>query len=190
MPGNFIPPFTHEGLLPPFYGGDATRPTYKSPYLVDPIAIIERFAFSKKRIEIIRGFMTLRQNLSTLGFRGHQWIGGSFVQNKEEPNDIDVVTFFTDYPAGVTEKQLEDAYLVAPMCTSLFCDSYLIYTGPMSSSDPLDRQSHLFKNLTYWHGLFSHTRNATWKGMLELALNSADDMAVHSDLLDQMEQKI
>ena len=191
MLGSLIPKFNHEGLLPPFGGLDPTRPAPSSPYSIDIPSLIDRFAFSKKRIEILRGFLKLRNELNLLGFRGHQWLDGSFVEAKDAPNDIDVVTFyFVPDPINLTLEQAEQHKIQSPSSKTLLCDSYLIYTGPIPAMPPMERQASLLKTITYWHNLFSHTRSSTWKGILEIALDPTEDIAAHSDLLDQMESKI
>lgn len=190
MPDSPIPLFNHEGFLPPFNGVDPTDLSQSSPYSIDVPSLIEQFAFNKKRIDILRGFLKLREGLNQFGVQGHQWLDGSFVETKEHPNDIDVVTFFFHANQNFTFDNIDLHKLAFPNSKDILCDSYLVDLRAMSQLTPLESQLTLFKIITYWHNLFSHTRNSTWKGMLAIPLDQNEDITAFSDLLDQMESKI
>lgn len=54
---------------------------------------VEAFPQSETRASIYAGFEQLRHDAEELGLAGTQWVDGSFVESKLNPNDIDVVTF-------------------------------------------------------------------------------------------------
>ena len=100
--------------------------------------------------------------------RGFQWIDGSFVEDVEAtrsspPNDVDVVTFalysHDDQQLaiainGIAPRLLNRSWVKA----SYKVDHFLLSLG----SHP----QRVVENTTYFHGLFSHTRDGVWKGML------------------------
>lgn len=90
-----IPAFCAAGVIPPFVGDPASlRP--RSPYAVSVRDVVERFATSTKRCDILRGWLDHRAAVHSLGIvDGFQWLDGSFCERliHREPNDIDLVTF-------------------------------------------------------------------------------------------------
>ena len=193
FPHPSIPNFTHEGLLPPYVGGDAPCPARRSPYHTNLRDFFDRFGTSKERISILRGFLTLRQRLLNLGFQGTQWLGGSFLTQKKTPADIDIVTIANAYPPNVSRDILLKEEVLFPTCTNLLCDSYFVPLMPPEghSIDLSVYQQEIAKEIFYWTGLFSHTRDKIWKGMLTIPLpDGSEDYSVHSDLLDQMEKAL
>ncbi len=80
------------------------------PYRVLPVGVhecaepefAERFVgdypASQSRRLIWQGFARLRREAVEQNIAGHQWVAGSFTTSKENPGDVDVVTF-TDYEA-------------------------------------------------------------------------------------------
>jgi hypothetical protein len=61
-------------------------------------ALVQRFAASRERLDILRGLLEYRAALGAIGIvQGFQWLDGSFVEDVEvtkgrPPSDIDVVT--------------------------------------------------------------------------------------------------
>ena len=51
------------------------------------------FPQSTKRKGICTGFFQFRADSTAHGFSATQWIDGSFVEENQDPNDVDVVTF-------------------------------------------------------------------------------------------------
>ena len=79
-----------------------------SPYRVLPFDIydcdeqelnarfVTAFPNSNRRSDIFQGFIQLRQEAFSSGIQATQWVDGSFVSSKVDPDDIDVVSF-VDY---------------------------------------------------------------------------------------------
>jgi hypothetical protein len=54
---------------------------------------VESFPASRTRKVICAGFFRLRREAAAHGIVAVQWVDGSFVEGKENPNDVDVVHF-------------------------------------------------------------------------------------------------
>jgi hypothetical protein len=167
-------------VLPPHLGAP-TVPSQLSPYPCSTVELCASFATTPHRREIVAGFLALRVELGKLGIRGFQWLSGSFtegieVQERRNPNDIDVVTFVAD---PLTEPEVMDRFVSAKMTDLLVpahtkktykVDHYAIVLGcpPVALVD----------QVRYWYGLFSHRRDRTWKGMLSVPLPTPSDDAL------------
>lgn len=185
-----IPQMNASSVLPPFTGPDPTSLATTSPYVVAISEVVDRFATSIERIAILRGLLSYRQKLISLGLTdGHMWLDGSFVEDVEifrrrPPEDIDVVTFATvpgvDKPAKqMFAKTHIDIFFPGEAKKTYMCDAYFVDL----SSSPLA----LVNQTRYWFGLFSHQRETNlWKGILQVPLQS-DDVAAQ-DLLNMKEQ--
>lgn len=170
-----IPDWTSEGVLPPI--GDADPASFhRSPYKASLTGFIDRFCFTPQRCHICNGLLQYRAALHaaelTVGF---QWVDGSFLERVEElelrsPNDVDVVTFFR-LPQG---RSPEDFVVSNPVLfdpgrvkADFHVDAYLVYLET--------RLESLVELSTYWYSLWSHRRNKTWKGYVEIDLAPAND---------------
>ena len=168
-----MPPLNHEGLLPPFLG-DPSQVVGLSPYKSNVVDLVTRFGISKRRLEILYGFIMFRRRLFQVGLkRGFQWINGSFVQILDrEPNDIDVVTIFHSSLSRHNFKSMVAYY------SSLF-HSVLTKRNYETDAYFVDAAIYDYYNfsrmITYWFGLFSHTREGfIWKGIIEIPLPNSD----------------
>lgn len=107
-----LPLWTMGGVLPAVWPGQPGHSPIRSPYTTDLAQVVQRFATSPKRVEILHGLISFRAELHQLGIcSGFQWLDGSFMEHVEvlegrDPKDIDAVTYF-DLPAGQTEETLE-----------------------------------------------------------------------------------
>jgi hypothetical protein len=174
-----IPAFNNSGVLPPYIGDPVQGE--RSPYRVDAPEVVHRFATSTRRCEILLGWLRLRSALHTLGIvRGFQWLDGSFCEDlasqARDPNDIDVITFL-EPPAGVRSPDdfTDDLVRTRPDLTrpsrtkQLFkCDAYYVQLEPDERAD--------VELVHYWYGLFSHRRDDTWKGMVQVPLDPTLDI--------------
>jgi len=176
-----IPPFNHSHVLPPFEG-ERLISAHSSPYLVGSSQLVQRFAISGERRVILDGLLRYRAQLRHLGFlRGFQWLDGSFVEDVEAregraPGDIDLVTFAHPL-TGMSNDDIKAMMASRPdvfvheRCKERFhCDTSLV--NLTTSPEWLVTQTR------YWYGLYSHRRgDALWKGLLQLPLDSDDDVA-------------
>ena len=190
--GEVIPEFNHSFVLPPFVGEQLTQ-AQGSPYHVTALELVQRFATSPERAVILRGLLDYRAELRGLGFvEGFQWLDGSFVENVEAhqsrtPNDVDVVTF-AHAPTGLSNTAIQammnanpDIFVKERCKERFYCDPMVINLNK--------RPEKLVQDVRYWYGLFSHRRgDHVWKGMLQLPLQSDDEMA--RVILDNMSEEV
>jgi hypothetical protein len=68
---------------------------------------VEAFPESQTRAPICEGFFRLRRKTASLAIAATQWVGGSFVEGKLDPDDVDVVSFvdYDNLNALSTEEQ-------------------------------------------------------------------------------------
>ncbi len=177
-----IPNFDHNLVLPPHLG-DPTDISQLSPYSCTTIDLCSKFATSPERIAILTGFLRFRDRLNNLGLvDGYQWLDGSFLEDIENqegraPRDLDVVTIYYGY-----DLPFQDALLVG---LPEFGDPILAKQTYSLDHYPFDAgyaPINTVEMSRYWIQLFSHNRNAIWKGMLRIELNTpADDAtALHN----------
>lgn len=174
-----IPPHNLSGVLPPFAGTDVTLAAAHSPYRAPLSEVVDRFATTPRRIEILHGFLTLRRELKALGVAaGIQWLNGSFTEQiARDPNDIDVITIFeppkswSDPAVVAVVSSRRDLFDPNESKTKYHCDAYY-----------LDAKTLNLRILIYWYGLFGHRRTTLeWKGLVEVDL--AEDETAAIDLL-------
>ena len=119
------------------------------------------FSNQEKRIQLIERFNYLIVKVELIGIPFEIWINGSFVTNKEEPNDIDIVFFFD--PVKVNYLPADKKILLEEVANNAFskyrynCDVYFI---------PNDNQVLR----SYWRGWFGYTRSETPKGFARITV--------------------
>jgi hypothetical protein len=175
-----IPPWNSGGVIPPVNPINPVTPD-RSPYAVSLAALVLRFGTSADRRRILDGFLRYRSRLHVAGLvDGFQWLDGSFLEHVEmlegrSPNDLDVVTFFR-LPPGTAEATVvgraPDAFPItgaarAVLKSTFFVDPYFVYLD-------LPREA-LVTNSTYWYSLWSHRRDGSWKGYLQVDLGPSED---------------
>ena len=176
-----IPEFNMAGVIPPIRPNAPGYSPDRSPYVVDINKVVSRFATTPKRIQILKGFLTFRQNFFVLGVvNGFQWIDGSFCQDIEaiesrDPGDIDVVTFFYP-PKNLTTEIIEGINNLIDF----------EYTKPRFNVDAYGMQlgtifnDATVKQLSYWYSMWSHRKSDNmWKGFIQVPLSpEADKQAI------------
>jgi hypothetical protein len=170
-----IPAWNANGVIPPISSANPTS-AERSPYVVSLSEFVLRFATSAKRRQILNGFLQYRARLHTAGLTtGFQWLDGSFMENIEatetrDPNDMDVVTFFK-LPVGLTQAQVAatapDLLDRRHLKATYFVDAFFVYLGSQAVS--------LVERSAYWYSVWSHRRDSTWKGYLQVDLDPVND---------------
>lgn len=179
-----IPSWSMAGVLPPIRPGTLGHDADRSPYIVTLSAIVDQFALTDARVKILMGLLQYRDALHQIGVvSGFQWLDGSFMEDIETlesrpPKDIDVVTYL-ELPLGHTQASL---WAVAG---DLFKNSYVkkeysVDAYPQVLGGSLSAQA--IKRVSYWYSMWSHRRNGTWKGFVQVDLNPAEDTAAASAL--------
>lgn len=171
-----IPDWTAAGILPPVQGGLGGTTPDRSPYITTMPDLVSRFATTVERYKVLEGLLRYREALHELGLTsGFQWLDGSFAENIEvtasrPPRDIDVVTFF-QLPQGVAT-QAELMTLNPELFTNakqdFKVDAYYLQVGQRTDEN-------VVKRVAYWYGVWSHRRDTTWKGFLQVSLSPALD---------------
>lgn len=180
-----IPQWTPEGVLPPIDQGDPTS-FDRSPYETDLISLVDRFATSAERCEILHGYLEHRKNLHRIGLRdGFQWLDGSFIEYIEviegrPPKDIDVVTFLR-----ITDEFLEQ--LAADDLRFLLDHNWIKqrFKVDFYPQSLLDEAEIVVSMTSYWYSMWSHRRTMQWKGFLKVDLAAHDDAAAAELLADR-----
>jgi hypothetical protein len=182
-----IPPFTLDGILPPFVGEPTDRAAM-SPFQVTTPEFVAAFALSSERAKILEGLLEFRRRIHELGIvQGFQWIDGSFVEMNDAiraPRDVDVVTFLLRPPDLADAAAFAAAIDAHPevfdhrqVKSELMCDAYWVDLSVPSPLRHVDQTR-------YWFGLFSHRRaTRQWKGMLQLPLGSLAEDREAANLL-------
>lgn len=174
-----IPKWNISGVIPPIAPGQDGASEHRSPYKTDLLQLIDRFAVSPERFEILEGFLEFRARLHGLGLiNGFQWLNGSFsedVETVEEraPNDIDVVTWL-DVPEEINVRQVatnSPDLFTREQCKNLYkVDAFWGELGL-----PLDEARLGY--ICYWYSMWSHRRSGAWKGFVCVDLAPNTDAA-------------
>jgi uncharacterized protein DUF6932 len=148
-----------------------TLQTYPHPLLPDGVhatdeahfraALVERFPGSNTRQPICDGYFQFRRDVAALGILATQWLDGSFVEGKQDPNDIDLVSF-VDYDLlnGMTHEAhaFASTQLIGSEETKekYLCHCFLV---------PACREGHPFYPAfemarAYWRKWFGQTRTS------------------------------
>ncbi len=174
-----IPQWTADGLIPPIQPNQPGHSLERSPYLAELHEVVEYFAISPERRNILRGFLKYREQLYASGITvGFQWLDGSFVEHIEilesrPPRDIDVVTFFQP-PPGETQESLyntnPDLFKPGYLKAQYQVDGYYQELGKVMNINDVGQVS-------YWYSMWSHRRTGTWKGFVQVNLDPNEDKA-------------
>jgi len=119
--------------------------------------LVSPFADSRCRELLLTHLLALLVEVSGVCIFTEAWIDGSFVTDKEEPNDVDVVLWYNAAssisPRELrTYRELKDNNL---MMSHYRCDVYLAKNG----DDKLRR---------YWENWFGKDRTGTQKGIIRI----------------------
>lgn len=175
-----VPSWNARGIIEPV---NSIAPTSadRSPFRVSLRQFVQAFGTTSKRVAILQGLLRYRHELHQLGMTtGFQWLDGSFLERIElierrDPGDIDVVTFF-EMPIGQTQLTLKGArpelFPGSAAEQAALKDKFHVdgYTVALDSAP-----SRLVARAAYWYSMWSHRRDQTWKGFLEVDLGPTED---------------
>lgn len=172
-----IPAWSPAGVIPPIRPAMPGHSFDRSPYPVELITLIDRFATSPERVAILNGLLAFRSALHKAGVvSGFQWLDGSFLEQIEilenrPPRDMDVVTFL-EIPAGYNQltlaQQHSNLFDQAHLKTHYSMDAYFAVLGQPTNEMQV-------KNITYWYSMWSHRRDGLWKGFIQVDLHPSQD---------------
>lgn len=135
---------------------------YVSPNLVfqSDIKILQKFAFNTQRKLLFDTYLVFIKEIQQLNPDGFiQWVDGSFISQKQNPNDIDIVTFFEIEFYQKNFSKLDSLRDKFPNLDLFFRGIY--------------PQNHEYYNISqlemyYWYDLFGWDREDKPKGFIEL----------------------
>ena len=173
-----LPKWTMAGVVPPVRPNVEGHDPDRSPYQVGLDEVVEMFAITQERADILSGLFDYREALHNAGLvTGFQWLDGSFLENIEDlegrpPNDIDVVTFF-ELPVGQTQTSL------LPLTADLFDpdqtkQNFSVDAYPFEIGSSLNETA--VRRTAYWYSMWSHRRDGVWKGFAQIDLSPANDL--------------
>jgi len=187
-----IHPWNSKGLLEPI---SAPLAMNRAPYLITALQLVERFGHTPERRAILRGYFDYRNALRGLGITtGFQWIDGSFVEEIEvtgprAPRDIDVVTFY-ELPDGETQKTIlakaPEYFPVTDAEKQTLKNRFGVDTMMSCLNVSATR---LIKQAVFFYSVWSHRRDYTWKGFVQIDLNENQD-AVAVAKLDELDAQV
>ena len=132
-------------------------------------AFVDSFPNSKSRKEIFEGYLKFCKTLMALGIKNFvQWLDGSFCTSKENPNDIDVVTFVNYNNLNALPSDNQDRLMNLaqnPNSKVKFrCDSYVVLVYPKTHQC---YKIYLNERM-YWRGVWGFDRNDKPKGIIRV----------------------
>ena len=185
-----VPEWDQDGFLPGITGAP-TEGSAHPPYPVHLTDLVEKFAFSHRREDILKGFLEFRAALHQIGLSaGIQWINGSFVNDKEfqedkEPGDIDVVTLYV-LPENQTQEtlvnQYPDLFQSRANKVKYMVDSYFV---ELSASNLF----YMTKSVAFWNNLWHHTEEGRRKGFLAVDLSDEEEQDAKSILNQKITER-
>lgn len=122
---------------------------------------VYNFVNTLRRMLIYEKFCEFLSILSQFHIWFEIWIDGSFVTEKEEPDDIDVVIFAKKTEINNLTAYYKNSFwlLISRDCKKLYLtDAYFATIEDYSSR-------------SYWRGWFGFTREEKPKGMIKLEVN-------------------
>ena len=119
--------------------------------------------------------------------RGYQWLDGSFLENIEArenrpPEDLDLLTIYWGYDVTFQERfglEFPEFYDHNLSKKNFQLDHY-----PVDVGYSLNLTVELVR---YWIQLFSHNREAVWKGMIRVDLDTPEEDGEGSRYLKGLE---
>lgn len=157
-----IPEFNEYGCLPE----GVYKPTLNE--------FERRFVFngqnSTTRKRIYGGFINFERSLIEKGFFNIQWIDGSYVTSKIDPNDIDMVTFYDGLKFGelVGSGAFYQQLMMEVIRDSFSCHSFVVAVYPEGDR----RRGFTEKQIAYWKNKWGHNYDGQVKGYIEFELTN------------------
>ena len=137
--------------------------------------LVMPFTESKTRANIFHGYSNLCTEILDLCAEVEQWINGSFVTNKLDPNDLDLVNIIPKRIVDSISEQQIDIFLLlidGPQAKHQYmCDSYFVPL--VDRDDPL--WPKIEKMLDYWEKWWGEDRNGLPKGKVRVYLERRNE---------------
>ena len=175
-----IPDWTPKAVIPvvrPVRREEQALPENRSPFEATMTHVVERFAFTAQRAQLIHNLIDYRKALYAAGITdGFQWLNGSFVEHVEtrprpgkapRPDDIDLVTFY--HPPGQQTPETYDLFRPSATRQRFNIDGYGIPLGVEFTADQVEA-------IAYWYGMWSlRIDDHEPKGFVQVHLDPQND---------------
>jgi hypothetical protein len=139
---------------------------------------VTAFPYSSTRGDIMKGYKKHSQEVLTLVGPCEQLLDGSFVTNKNDPGDVDMVLFVdATVIDNLNPAQRAELFALAagPRTKAThMCDAYFCLTFP--ETHPQFAQFRQMRK--YWMGEFGFDRSEVPKGIVQIQLTSASPSRV------------
>ena len=120
---------------------------------------VSPFPYSTTRPQLFEKLCALVEAIAGAGVEGHIWVDGSFVTNKEDPNDVDIVLWIANYDTlpPSQERRIGAILKQEKEHRDNGCD---LYPSPPTKYW-----------LDYWQGQFGTDRTGNPKGIVTMPVN-------------------
>lgn len=125
---------------------------------------VDNFPNSETREPVMNGLEYVVYRLTEAGICGDLWVDGSFLTEKIDPNDVDLLLHIEpDFYDIVTreQKQMIHWFTEETLKDDYFCDSYVMYEYPQGH--PLEANNELDRK--YWAKQYGWSRGLEEKGI-------------------------
>lgn len=129
---------------------------------------VDRFPLSRTRAKIMAGLTEVIERLSQYRVAGELWVDGSFLTEKINPGDVDVVLRIQSsvYDDGTSEQREIVGWIDGNLREHNLCDSYVFYEFPETDPNYLLGE----EMRSYWSKWFGHSRSGMSKGIAVIEL--------------------
>ncbi len=126
------------------------------------------FPLSKSRKPIMEGLRQFVQKLNDAEVEGDLWLDGSFLSQKIDPKDVDIVLRLSGEFYDAAEPVVRDAvdWVVTNQKSTLLCDSYTLFE--YQTTHPLHDEGKWW--YSYWHVKWGFSRQEVPKGIAVVPL--------------------
>lgn len=130
---------------------------------------VDLFPLSTIRGTIFKGLVTFVATLETAKVAGEIWADGSFLTEKINPKDIDLVLRVDGelYNSGTVEQRQAIDWVIANQKLTLKCNSYVLFEYPVGH--PLYDEGQWW--YSWWHRQWGFSREDDPKGIVVLSLS-------------------
>ncbi len=129
---------------------------------------VDHFPLSVTRPAIMGGLERVAEKLRLEVVEGEVWVDGSFLTEKANPEDVDIVVRCSGqfYEAATPEQKNAVDWLLSDLKNTYLCDSYFFFEWPEGHANRwLGEYMH-----SYWMRQFGFSRGNEMKGIAVIVL--------------------
>ena len=158
--------FDERGNLKPYRRNEIELNQFKEIF-------VDQFSEESSRNEIFKNLKKYIDDFEEeIGYSFKLWINGSFVSNKTNPGDVDIVILINRENAQEKEQILKERFLNKKSLANYKIDAYIVRTV----AGDHEEYSKTLSDLLYWEHWFSNTKKNRAKkrfpkGFIELSFD-------------------